>query len=370
MSKNYLIILKPLDWFFFGGERTHGEGDESDYLAKSNLFPQQSAVLGMLRYQLLKQNNLLTVTGVKKTPAEISAINDLVGTMSFNMTHKESVVDFKKIKKISSVCIAKENVNKSMGYDFYNPVPLDYGYEEEINFVEIDNLYLNRNIKSENKNTAKIIDDNNVFDHKTYNNYAKWQSQSGNIVNESDIWLDKRKIGITKPKEGENNNEKSFYKQEYLFFNKGFVYAFFAELDEELQSDKVFIGGQRSVFDMKVIPVNENTDVQKLHEQNIPLKERDNKRDNKIVLISDCFVESLEKLNNLCLFHWSASVPFRNIETTTEKENYHIKPKKSKIKYHFLQRGSVLYFEPNNRKKIEDLLNKNYLQTIGYNIFI
>jgi CRISPR type III-B/RAMP module-associated protein Cmr3 len=363
MNKNYLITLKPMDWFFFGGERTHGEGDKSDYLAKSNHFPQQSAILGLLRYQLLKQNNLLSVQDVKKTQEEISKINDLIGNCSFNMVNISDIADFKKIKKLSPVCITKVNPKEMFGYEFYSPVPLDDGYG--CKFVEVDNLYLNRNVKDATVNSAKIIDDGNTFDHKVYNNYDKWQSGSGKKIMGTDIWMSKMKIGITKQKDGDKSNEKNFYKQEYLLFKDGFVYAFFAELEEELKNDKVFIGGQRSMFSMDVIPVDDSC-VHELYKQN----NKANENADKIVLISDCFVEDLDKLNRLCLFHWSDSVSFRNIETTTDKNNYYIKPKKSEVKYHFLKRGSVLYFEKKNRTEVKKTLNNTYLQTIGYNLFI
>ena len=41
-----------MDWFFFGGERTLDDGKSADYISHSNKFPQQSALLGMIRYQL------------------------------------------------------------------------------------------------------------------------------------------------------------------------------------------------------------------------------------------------------------------------------------------------------------------------------
>ncbi|MFK1829260.1 type III-B CRISPR module-associated Cmr3 family protein [Bacteroides fragilis] len=60
MNRHYLITLTPMDWFFFGGERTLDDGKSADYISHSNKFPQQSALLGMIRYQLLKQHNLLS----------------------------------------------------------------------------------------------------------------------------------------------------------------------------------------------------------------------------------------------------------------------------------------------------------------------
>ena len=55
--KVFKVTLEPKDWFFFGGSSTFDNGTKTSYIAHSLLFPQQTALLGMIRYQLLKQNN-------------------------------------------------------------------------------------------------------------------------------------------------------------------------------------------------------------------------------------------------------------------------------------------------------------------------
>lgn len=353
MTKNYLITLKPLDWFFFGGERTHGEGDKSDYLSKSNLFPQQSAILGMIRYQLLKQKDLLTTKGTVFDNETKEKINNLIGRQSFNLDNINEKASFGTIEKISPLTIAEETENK-----FYMPVPLDNGLD--VRFVgDIDNLYLSGDVKT------KIIT-SEKFNHKTFKNYDLWETKSAKTVSTADIWFRKTKIGITKQK-AETDDEKNFYKQEYLFLKEQYVYAFYITInsDEVLNPDKIFLGGQRSVFDMKVYPAPDDSDASELFRKTIPYE----KKGEKIVLLSDTYIEDIKNLNNLCLFHWSYSVPFRNIQTTTSKANYFIRPEKS-IKHNFLQKGSVLYFEEENREEIEKSLNNNYLQSIGYNQYI
>jgi len=58
----YLITIKPLEPFIFGGDNTFGKiGDKENgtYLVKSRQFPQQSAVLGMLKKEIMIQNSKL-----------------------------------------------------------------------------------------------------------------------------------------------------------------------------------------------------------------------------------------------------------------------------------------------------------------------
>ena len=59
----YLVTLKSLEPFLFGGENTFGTlGDKENgtYLVKSRMFPQQSALLGMLKKEIMTQSGVLT----------------------------------------------------------------------------------------------------------------------------------------------------------------------------------------------------------------------------------------------------------------------------------------------------------------------
>ncbi|MCD4734595.1 MAG: hypothetical protein K8R53_01000, partial [Bacteroidales bacterium] len=83
MSK-YLIKLSPVDTYFFGQEnkyrKKHKEGKKetvADYYQASLLFPQQTSILGLLRYYILQQN--------KQIPVKDKAFAEkLVGRQSFD----------------------------------------------------------------------------------------------------------------------------------------------------------------------------------------------------------------------------------------------------------------------------------------------
>ena len=59
----YLIKLKPLEPYFFGGERTFGFGNKTKqkqpYYIVSEYTPSQPTLFGTLRYIVLAQNNAL-----------------------------------------------------------------------------------------------------------------------------------------------------------------------------------------------------------------------------------------------------------------------------------------------------------------------
>jgi len=90
----YLVTLKPLEPFMFGGDQTFGAlGDKEtgSYLVKSRHFPQQTALLGMVKRELMTQAGVLT----RKRRGEwvdknrkVDAIN-LVGYQKFDMLADE-----------------------------------------------------------------------------------------------------------------------------------------------------------------------------------------------------------------------------------------------------------------------------------------
>ena len=59
MTDTYLIKLRPLTHYYFGGEQGLGSGDSRNYLVKSRLWPQQTTLLGLVRYVILREQGLL-----------------------------------------------------------------------------------------------------------------------------------------------------------------------------------------------------------------------------------------------------------------------------------------------------------------------
>ena len=109
----YLITLTPLEPFLFGGDTTfgkHGDKEKGSYIVKSMLFPQQSAVLGMLRKEMMNQAGYLTRKRkgewVDKGEAKEDA-QKLVGVEKFDIT-KSTKQDFKSIKNISPIFLQKK----------------------------------------------------------------------------------------------------------------------------------------------------------------------------------------------------------------------------------------------------------------------
>ncbi|MCS2644044.1 hypothetical protein NXV97_14445 [Bacteroides fragilis] len=180
--------------------------------------------------------------------------------------------------------------------------------------------------------------------------------------------MSKMQIGITKHVEEGEDNDKSFYKQEFLQLKKSFICAFYITLsgESELSSDIIQLGGQRSVFRMEVESIEENSDIQEKYQTAAQFLTQSD----RLLILSPTYVDNLKELSALCNFMWSDSIVFRNIQTTNAS-NFYGKPIKSSSKYHFLKPGSVLYFKQGKRKEVEKLLmDYTYLRLSGYNIYI
>lgn len=346
---NYKITLTPLDWFFFGGETTYEGGTEANYYAESRLFPQQTAIIGMLRYEILKKNGLLNADSSHQ-----QRVKDLIGAKGFDMIDHLSPVG--QILNISPILLQRENY-------LYYKAPL---CTDNITFIKNENVYLNGR-----KNQLPIYVDNKK---SCYNNPNEWlslnpESPVKSIDVEKDVFSFKTKIGITKSRNGNEKNDKDgYYKGKYCMLKSGYSFVFFAQLGTELDSvSLVYLGAERSLFRMEVEKVGSSESATRFWEQifnSIPSKQ------GQFLFISDAFVPN--KVLELCKFMYSDTIPFRYISRVWQpKRNYASlnKEKEKSGKYNLIRRGSVLFYENEQQTDITTILNNDYLQNFGYNIF-
>jgi CRISPR-associated protein Cmr3 len=294
-----LIRLKPLGFYFFGGNITFSD---DSYIATSRKFPQQTTILGMLRKTLLLQNNLLSIKRKGMWVDDYVSAKKLVGDMNFSLDHDFSLG---VIKKISPLFFIKDNqkfiyrvkdLNYENGY-FKNYNPKDYLYE----FRSIDN-------------TKRLTED--------------------------DVFLTKEQIGINK-----KAKEDGFYKK--ISFNlKDFEFAFYVEFENKkftLKDCIVELGGERSVFKMRIDDTNEW------------LEYKD--ENNYTLFLSEMYIT--KPIKSLAEFGVTFDEPFGYLQRERNKF------KKTKT-YYLYKRGGFLI---NPKNEFFNYLNATkHLQKIGLNI--
>ncbi len=348
MSKRYLITLKPLEPYFFGGEQTFGEGDDANYYAVSLRIPQQTTLLGMLRKEILIQSKLFRFDGVY-APEEKGKINELIGCRGFNIGKESSYEknSYGIIDGISPVFLNKNGL-------YYNIGPFDRGVE----------------FKTENGTRCFLFGEKKSapFFNNLSKDYKKeiFMDKAGSYcIDDKDLFKTVEKIGITKNRSDEG--DEGFYKKNSFLLDKDFAFSFIAELSDDefnFKDDIVFMGGDSSKFFMNVMKEDDNNRIESYEEIFSELK---SKRENSLTLLSEALVES--SIYDHCDFAFSDIMDFRYIQTSTG--DYKFDKSKSKSgKYNMVKKGSVFYFsEQGQLYKLKGLLSKDSLRQIGYNIY-
>ena len=360
----YLIKLTPLNSFFFSRENKYRKKlkkdeenklvtvTEADYFQKSTYFPQQTTLLGMLRYYVLFKNNQIPITNVEKS-------KELIGETSFNISKGGN--NFGKIKNLSAVFVTDENNN----FFFKNPN----------DFILKDNElpgYLHKT----KANFKTTLSDDMLF----FENYKEKEGLSDFLVNTEDnilpfdfdketakngVFVKKERIGIKKQEKGQTH-ENAFYKQTFYSLGKGYSFGLVAEIkDMREYSGFVFMGAEKSTFAISFEKFEGEV------EDKISLKTVNNP---KIVLLSDTYLSDYN--TNDFQFAISSSKTFRFLKTEVKKGNkyYSSNPLKKKeivrsMKYSLLERGSVFYFKDENQMNCfaNKIKGESNFYQIGYN---
>lgn len=349
----YLIKLKPINNFFFGGDITFGKlGDKenSTYLVKSRYLPQQTTLLGLVRKQILIQKGLLTkkVKGEWVDKSKKQEAIRLVGDDSFSIKESNKKLNFGIINKISPVFLTDDKeyffvLNDYSEIEFVTDDKDDKNKcfidGKEISFLpKLISLEKNKNNESEKKNfnSKKGIEQVLI-------------SVSNQKIDFKSVFLEVTQIGNNK-----TLNEDALYKKTSYSLKDNYQFCFILELEEELKLENsiVSLGGDSSNFKMSVEKINETFEEIENKITLIP--------ENAITLFSDAYIKESNILD-YCSFAVTNTISFQNLISK------HSDDIKKSEKNYFYTRGSV-FFEP-KEKKLEALLSIENFQRIGYNMF-
>lgn len=358
-----MITLKPLEAFLFGGKNTFGVlGDEEDgtYIVKSNPFPSQTALLGMLQHEVLKNTGLLT----RKRRGEwvdkqlVSRVKDAIGNEKFDLTSTD-IQEFGAIRSLSSVFLVKEGKRyiKKADTTTYKYIPSD------------DKPLLIYKEKEE----SKVFSEKKAYD--LYDNYVCLENQT--LLRQEDIFIPVKQVGNhktakpsyfftkeeseTQQKNPQDDVDNAYFKKISYQLKKGFNFAFYLEYEPPTdfnfplstpdatfdfpKSSLVTLGADRGMFRMQA---EECTDA-------FPDLCYEGEED-ELVLLSDSYINlPVEKCATFTI--------------TSEVETKYInRAKKGKFNksetYYLYEKGSV-FIKP-TEDFIEALNNQN-LQNIGFN---
>jgi len=384
MSK-YQITLSPVDKFFFGGDMTFQVGakelpknwneitDEnerariekqvedntrySSYIIQSSLFPQQTSLLGMLRFLILRNYEDVFKEGqiVNKDRAKA-----LIGERSFTVNANDhDEIHFGLIKSLSHVKIRRETGEGIVSYLEYAPL---FG---KLNFAKASSGTYNmkdvcipglteKEYKAKDGLSAKLTDGNSFYDFV-----------QGEDPKKEGVFIEDRRIGIDRNTKTGKVEDAALFKQiSYRFNNKkaSYCFVFDAEVDDSLNLEDynrqlVSVGGDNSQF---VIGISKAGDSQR---DIAPMN-------NAVCLLSPPFLSRAEA--QTAKFAITRLMPFRFLLSEMDKvKSYHILSGNltRSERYELYAPGSVFYFEDNVQKEaFEGLIKaKKEFRQIGYN---
>ncbi|HRR62846.1 MAG TPA: type III-B CRISPR module-associated Cmr3 family protein [Paludibacteraceae bacterium] len=330
MNKTYFVTLTPYQLYFFGREQEV----VADYYLKGNPLPQQTALLGMVRYQILKQNDFLYHNNL--IPKKKDEACKWIGCGSFQY---DKNLEFGKILSLSPCHLVKIDNDDTKKY-----LPTYPEFFHDLKKIG-DNYFLP------------------FYDPKK--DYAlRWRNtKNQNDILEDNFYEEVERVGVNKNYKGKTE-EDSFYKQVWFKMKKGYAFGFYLTLSDDkvtFQDADVNLGKENTIFHMKVM------------EEDLP-EEIYHPEDNAVVLTCDAFIDP--KSIDDCSFAVCDNVPFRNLCNTTDPTHNHYGLNKSSKRIQLLKRGSVFIpngsvFIPNNNmnKFINALKNETNFRNIGYNAF-
>lgn len=380
---SYFIRLTPLNIFFFGGEKNFGADDDAEpanYLVKSRLFPQQTALLGLIRHCLLLENSNVFDKGSNKISDKKEAAK-LIGRKGFRLDKK--LDDFGLVRQISPLFIYR-NEEQFFSTKWNDEYSMESNPEHKIwlNGTEKTSSLLKKKSTDGKIEAYKDKEGAEELLISQQGNYMYYESSNPNDWKKRNryVFLPHEQVGILKNRrakedsEEENSKEKDgFFKQTFYQLNQGFSFGFHLQLDKQALGIGEFIvnfGGENSNFKMEVCqqeyPSFDTFPSQGLPQDDLP----------KIVLISDSYVKKTE-IEPYCDFILGEAGDFRFLKTSTDTTHFYNlsrndankKEARRSKKYRLLKKGTILYIKNGTMKDAVATLADPLFQKIGYNHF-
>lgn len=394
----YLVKLKPLEPYFLGGERTFDFGEtkqqvRSKYFIKSEELPSQTTLLGVMRYYLLENAELLSN---EYESDEKSEIEKLIGPDSFDINIEEEQ-SFGVINKISPLFLLNDQKQVLV------PTPFNHCVKDEEGVYKPFKKYMEFEKKIEENTGKKILFSD--FDAKEGITNSFLELSSHNIPNkgkkrktpkkdlttlkiikkepakpdEPSIFKKITKVGIRKNNDDQNKKEEGFFKKEYIILNEDYIFSFFVDLNKDdlaLENTIVYLGQNKSAFKLSITKSNangENESILRIKSQSLLEDKNSNNKGYSIYYaLSDTLMTS-ENYEKLCAFSIIKTKFFRGLKTILFKnEDNKMDIKKNKHLFNLVSAGSVFYVHAEKEKEFKTCLEKlsSNCKKIGLNQII
>ena len=368
MSKQYFVKLTPTGKFFFGGDMRFGingkKEEFSSYIIESSMMPQQTSLLGMMRFLLLSNDkNLFDIKNNVIISGKMAEVNDLIGKGSFSVNPTGTKNSFGKIQSLGPCCLYGngECYYRASADDVFSSIEWnDDNGKNGVNAMIINGKPVEIPILKVKKN-----DKEELYTGK-FGLTSSFISVSGKKEDEEELFIKDSRIGIDKDYDGKSQ-DKAFYKQISYRLKDGFSFAFEVEVADDVKLED---------FNKQLVKLG--ADASSFIFEAVEMKPSEKKEENglSVVLLSDAYIskEDMEKVN--IRFSINQMRPFRFLKTVNQEDAsyYRINGKETATcteRYELYQAGSIFYFKNDaDRNAFVVVLKKREdFNQIGYNKF-
>lgn len=347
----YLVRMTPIEPFTFGGEKGFKFDEKeknSSYYQMSKDTPEQTTIIGMLRYAAL-QNKSMLKSFKDYTPEDKIQMGSLIGEHSFSFDATEFQMG--KIDSVSPLFIV-DHEKELDKMSVYIKSPLNNISHERYEPMEMEKEPLRTS-----KGVIRIPT-NQSLGTKTWLNYgfinigSKVEPKAIFAAPDSEERLFDSAILTGNRKNGSDSDEDGFFKREVKWFHKkGYSFAVYVECEEGLLPEKTLVsmGLRKSTFMVETISVEKND-----------LEERIGNalKSDEVwyYALGDVLPEYLEYNSYAIVFRKQ----IRNINTNIEEKEFHRAVRRNEKLYNLVEAGSVFYEEAPQVKENDNLKRAGY----------
>lgn len=345
MSNRYLISLKPVGKFFFGGDMSftvNGKKSEySSYIIKSNKFPQQTSLLGMLRFLILRNDSSVFDTATQLITDRHAAAN-LIGESSFDPSGS----------KASYGVI--NNISECFLQTMHNNQWTDFSFRYKVDELQLDpNAGVNAQINGKSVTVPPMKYDSKEGLGSCY------MGVDGIAKTDEEIFVEDLCNGIDRNITTGKTDNNALFKQVFYRFKSDFRFAFEADVDIDItpyNGQIVSVGADNSQF---VIGIEKS--------KRGAVSDGNGKC---VVLLSPSYITETELVS--VTFAISDTMPFKSMNTRTETVGPYNKKSKQydySNKIMLYTSGSLFYFQSNDEAKsfADKIRGHADFNQIGYN---
>lgn len=353
----YQITLTPVDKFFFGGDMTFQVGeDEKDefntqfksYIIKSSMFPQQTSLLGMLRFLILRNGGNDVFANGHITNKDNA--KKLIGERSFSVNDTHCENQFGVIERVSHVRVrrTKDNITTDLEIaPLFKELTFDNASNGTYNLQDFSIPCISKDeYNAKNGLTTMLTDGENTYELE-------------------DVFKEDRRMGIDRNIKTGKTDEGALFKQiSYRFNNEEANYSFVFDVDvdatvalENYDRQIVSVGADNSQF---VLGISKEI---RSCEHIKPLA-------NALYLLSPTYLSREEARK--AKFAVTYLMPFRFLSfAMKDVDSYHVLKNRTarSDRYELYAPGSVFYFNDESQKLafIKSIEDKKEFRQIGYN---